>query len=109
MQYQYIPINKELTPYYFEILLNNELFKLQINYNSSADFFTVDLYKNDELVCAGEPIVYGVQLWGDMYQKGKYPNLKIVPFDESDESNAVTYDNINSTVYLAVIGEIENE
>ena len=106
-----LEISKELLPYSFEILLADELFELHINHNATADLFTVDLYKNGELVCAGEPIVYGIPLWKDVYKPGTFPALDIVPIDPSGESNAVTYDNLGETVLLIIDngGEAEED
>ena len=95
-------IEKDLIPYSFEILLADDLFELHINYNATAGLFTVDLYKDRELVCAGEPIVYGVRLWKDVYKADKFPALDIIPIDPSGESNTVTYDNLSDTVLLLI-------
>lgn len=103
-----LEIEKELLPYSCEILLADELFELHFNYNATADLFTVDLYKDGELICAGEPIVYGVPLWGDVYRAGDFPALDITPLDPSGESNTVTYDNLGETVLL-IIDDSEEE
>ena len=95
-------IHKDLLPYECSILLAGELFGLQFNYNATADLFTVDLYRDGELICAGEPIVYGIPLWQDVYKAGIFPAVDIIPTDPSGESNAVTYDNLGSTVLLIV-------
>lgn len=97
-----IRVNKGMLPYSCEMLLGNELFTLFFNYNATADLFTVDLYKNHNLICAGEPIIYGVRLWQDVYKAGYFPAVDIVPIDPSGESNAVTYDNLGETVLLAI-------
>jgi hypothetical protein len=104
-----IEINKDLLPYSCEILLADELFELHFNYNATADLFTVDLYKGGELICAGEPIIYGVKLWKDVYKAGKFPAIDIIPIDPSGESNAVTYDNLCETVLLAIDNGEEGE
>lgn len=97
-----LEINKDLLPYTCNILLAGELFGLKFNYNAMADLFTVDLYKDGELVCAGEPIMYGVPLWQDVYKTDKFPALDIIPKDPSGEHNLVTYDNLCDTVLLIV-------
>lgn len=104
-----LEIDKELLPYKFEILLSDELFELHINHNATADLFTIDLYKDGELVCAGEPIVYGVPLWKDVYKAGVFPAVDIIPTDPSGESNAVTYDNLSNTVLLVIDNDGEDE
>lgn len=97
-----IKINKSLIPYKFDITLAGEVFQLGIKYNEFADIFTVSLTKDKELICSGEPVVYGVPLFQDVYVGGKYPALRIVPYDESNENNAVTWDNLEETVFLVI-------
>ena len=98
----YLEINKALLPYQCDVLLGGELFTLQFNYNATAELFTVDLYRDGELICAGEPIVYGFPMWADVYRAGTFPSVTIIPIDPSGESNAVTFDNLGDTVLLLV-------
>lgn len=98
----YLEVKKELLPYQCDIVLGNIPFTLHFNYNATAELFTVDLYKDGQLVCAGEPIVYSIPLWCDVYQEGSYPPVAIIPLDPSDGSNRVTYDNLSETVLLIV-------
>ena len=95
-------VKKNLLPYECTIQLAGEVFGLQFNYNATADLFTVDLYKDGELICAGEPIIYGIPLWHDVYRAGDFPPVDIIPTDLSGESNVVTYDNLSSTVLLLI-------
>lgn len=97
-----IRISKNLIPYSFNIILAGEVFEIGIKYNEYADLFTISLTKDKELICSGEPIVYGVPLFQDIYVSGKYPALKIVPFDESNEIKQVTWDNFEETVFLMI-------
>lgn len=97
-----IKVQKELIPYKCDIVLAGALFTLQFNYNSTADLITVDLYKGGSLVCAGEPLVYGIPLWKDVYVSGKFPALDIVPIDLSGESQKVTYKNLGESVLLII-------
>ena len=97
-----ILINKELIPYSFDILLGDELFHLTVNYNEKNDFFTLALKKDEEMICEGEPVVYGMPLFGDVYIAGKYPAIDIIPFDESGTSNTVTFQSFGETVFLTV-------
>ena len=99
-----ILIEKNLIPYRFSILLGDELFDLDVNYNRYADMFTVALYKGDELICAGEPIVYGVPLFKDVFMPN-YPAITIIPIDESGEANRVTKANLGDTVFLCIDDE----
>ncbi|MFR4538154.1 MAG: phage baseplate plug protein [Anaerotignaceae bacterium] len=97
-----IEVKKNLIPYSFNITLAGEVFELGINYNEYADLFTLNLTKDSELICAGEPIVYGVPLFNDIYVNGKYPNIIIIPHDDSGENTTVTWDNFQETVFLVI-------
>lgn len=97
-----IEINKNLVPYSFNITLSGEVFEIGIKYNEFADLFTLSLTKNKELICSGEPLIYGTALFQDLYVNGKYPALRVVPFDESGENCTVTWDNLNETVFLII-------
>lgn len=97
-----IEITKELIPYTFEISLADELFSITVNYNSYADMFTLTLEKDGKVICAGEPLIYGVPLWENLFICGKYPELNIIPWDESGNMNSVTFENLNERVFLTI-------
>ena len=102
-------VQKDLLPYKCNIVLGSELFGLQFNYNATADLLTVDLYKDGELICAGEPIVYGVPLWQDVYKAETFPALTIIPTDPSGAYNVVTLENLENNVLLIVENGEEGE
>ena len=104
-----LDINKNLIPYQFYISLDNELFEFRIDYNDTADLFTVSLSKDDMELCVGEPMIYGMPLFGDLINRGKFPKVNIIPLDESGESNAITFDNLSSTIFLNVTEGAGNE
>lgn len=106
---RYIKIEKDLIPYTFNITLYYEVFEFRIDYNVTADLFTVALFKDGVELCAGEPIIYGVPLFGDLLTRGNFPLVVICPIDESYETTAVTYDNFSSTVLLCVDSGDEDE
>lgn len=97
-----IEIKKDLLPYNFDIELAGEEFNLEIFYNKTADLFTVTLSKNDEVLVYNEPVIYGVELFKDVYVSGKFPKLTIIPYDESGESSVVTYNNMSVKVFLTI-------
>ena len=111
MKHDVIEIDASSVPYEFEIVLADETFKIGVEYNETGKFFTLSLSKLDEEtnefveVCAGEPVIYGVPLWNDVYRNGKFPALVIIPQDESGEANAVTFDNLGRNVFLVVDNE----
>lgn len=98
-----ISIDKEDVPYQFDIELEGEMFSFLIKYNALFDFFTVDLAKNGEALVYGVPMVYGVPLFGSL-DDVNLPRVKLVPYDIANKEGAVTYDNMNKTVFLYVDG-----
>ena len=104
-----IEINKDLIPYTFEILLCGELFEIRVDYNSTGDLFVLSLYKDGQLIRAGQPLIYGMKLWETVYVSGEYPMIDIIPLDESGEANSVTYDNLNRTVFLVIDNQGDDE
>ena len=98
-------ISKGETPYKFEIEILRKTYGFEINYNSSNDFFTLDLSKNGIVQIAGERVLYGKELFSD------YPHIDaprgIVPKDLAGNETRVKYDNLGETVFLFVGDEYE--
>lgn len=101
-------INKTLLPYRFSILLGDELFEMGFAYNENHDFFTVSLSRSGEVLTNGEPVVYGVPLFQDIYITDTFPAIEIVPIDESQNTFNATFKNMENTVFLTVNNTIEN-
>lgn len=97
-----IVIEKSLIPYLFTISLNNNTFVLEIRYNTECDRFTVGLYDRDRKLICVEPITYGAELFAPQYQSGIYPAIRIVPLDDSKNTDVVTWDNFNERVFLTI-------
>lgn len=97
-----IIVKKEQIPYRFSIALGMDKFSMRFAYNKQADLFTISLYRGEKLLCSNEPIIYGVPLFGDIYDSGIFPMLDIVPLDESGNETAVTYKNFGETVFLTI-------
>lgn len=108
MDYDYIEIEKELIPYRFDITLADELFTFEIHYNEVGDYFTVDLLKDGEVLVTGEKIVYGVTLFYDV-QDDSFPRVPIVPLDASGKSQIATWETLNTSVFLYVIEDGEDD
>ncbi len=96
-----ILINKAIIPCDFNIVLGNEVFNMRVDYNNIGEFFTVELTKDEETLCAGEPIVYGKPLFSDV-RNSKFPAVDIVPYDPSGGYNKVTYSNLCEGVLLVI-------
>lgn len=101
MDYEHIPIEKDLIPYQFELELEQEVFTFDIQYNEIYDFFTLDVYKNDELLVVGEKLVYGEPLFNHIYTPD-FPAPTIIPYDPSNHENRITWENLNETVFLII-------
>lgn len=99
---KYIDIEKEKIPYRFEIVLNNETFQFEVFYNTVGDFFTVDLYKNHQLILYGEKITLDVPLFND-YAHLEIPKVIVKPSDTTRQALRITYDNLNEDVFLYVL------
>ncbi len=99
-----ILIKKALIPYSFDIALPDEVYTVTVSYNPTADLFVLGLSKNGTVICAGEPVVYGMPLFTCIAADENAPGIRIVPLDESGTYNKVTFDNLNETVFLTVEG-----
>ena len=102
----HIEINKEMIPYQFNILLADNWFEIYVNYNKTADLFTVSLYKDDELICT-EPLVFWMPLFQDIYQPEKFPAIILVPYGANETE--ITYENLGETVFLTVDDEGDDD
>lgn len=103
-----IEIEKSLVPYAFNILLGDEWFELEVDYNKAGDLFTVALYQEGELI-ASEAVVMGQPLFADLYQPGTFPAVEIVPQDPNNVETAVTMENLGVTVFLTIDDEGDKE
>jgi hypothetical protein len=88
-------------------VLAGEEFNLDFAYNSKADLFTCTLSKDDEVLVYNEPVIYGVEMFADVYKSGLFPMVAIVPLDEAGNETAVTYENFGKTVFLTIDDEPE--
>ena len=104
-----IEVEKELIPYNFDIVLAGENFNFAIDYNKTADLFTCTLSKGEEVVVYNEPLVYGRELFADVYRADAFPAISIVPLDEAGNENAITYDNFGKTVFLTIDDQPDSE
>lgn len=97
-----ILIEKSLIPYSFAIPLTTTTYIFEIRYNAERDFFTIGLYDRDRNLICIEPITYGAELFKPQYQAGIYPTMRIVPLDDSGNTDTVTWDNMNERVFLTI-------
>lgn len=104
-----IEIERNLIPYNFDIVLAGENFNLEFFYNAVGDFYTVTLRKEDEVLVYNEPIIYGVELFKNVYIADKFPRLAIIPMDESGEKRVANKATFNSTVFLTIDNDTGEE
>lgn len=102
-----IEVDKEQMPYSFNIALSGEEFNLEFMYNKTADLFTCTLKKDGEVVVYNEPLIYGVELFADVYKADYFPAISIVPIDEAGNETAITYENFGKTVFLTIDDQSE--
>lgn len=100
-----IEVEKEQLPYTFDIVLGAENYSLTFKYNSACDMFTCTLSKNGEVQVYDEPLIYGVPLFIDVYNSSTFPVLTIVPYDESQAEQAITWNNFGTKVFLTIDDE----
>ena len=100
----YIEIDKNMIPYRFDMTIRGETYTFQVNYNATHDFFTIDLYKNDEVIVLGEKVVYGKPLFFTSQHKD-VPKVTIIPYDISENTDKITFENLNEDVFLFLVGD----
>ncbi|MFD1777007.1 phage baseplate plug family protein [Paenibacillus rhizophilus] len=99
----YIEIDKDNIPYRFEISISDELFTIEIHYNTEYDFFTLDLEDAEgNTLVTGEKLVYGQALFADVWDS-RFPKQPIVPWDESENSTEVTWNTLGTSVFLYIV------
>jgi hypothetical protein len=98
-----IEIDKENLPERFDIELGVELFTMEVDYNQTGDFFTVDLYQydNPEPLVLGEKLMLNQPLFRDI-EDSRFPAPTLIPIDPSGKENRITWDNFGVTVFLVV-------
>lgn len=98
---EYIEIDKDEIPYSFEIELAGEVFEIEVNYNQTHDFFTVDLFKDGGVLVIGEKLIINRPLFKNRVNID-LPKVQIIPKDRANSATRITYENMNETVFLYV-------
>lgn len=98
---EYIEIDKDEIPYSFEIELAGEVFEIEVNYNQTHDFFTVDLFKDGGVLVIGEKLIINRPLFKNRVNID-LPKVQIIPKDRANSATRITYENLNETVFLYV-------
>ena len=98
----YIEINKSLIPYRQDVKIEGKTFGFVFRYNGEGDFFTCDLYRGEELLAAGEKLVYGSPLFS-AYADINFPKAALVPLDFSGVSDKVAWQTLERDVFLYIV------
>lgn len=98
---EYIDVDKNEIPYAFEVELAGEVFELEVNYNQTYDFFTIDLFKDGGVLVIGEKLVLNRPLFRNSTNIN-LPKVQIIPKDRSNLVTRITYENLNETVFLFI-------
>lgn len=113
----YIPIDKEDLPIEFEIELGGVDYILGVNYNTTQNIFSVNIWNIQRIpIVLGERLILNEQLWQDIISE-ELPQVDLIPLDESGVATQITYDNFMKTVFLFIddlppdsdIPNLENE
>lgn len=99
---EYIEIDKNEIPYAFEVELAGEIFEIEVNYNETFDFFTIDLFKEGDPLVTGEKLILNRPLFRNRVHID-LPKAAIIPMDRSQQETRITYENLNETVFLFII------
>lgn len=102
----YIPIDKNNLPNRFDVSLLDEMYTFEVHYNMTYDFFTVTLERNGEVLAVCEKLVYGMPLFYDIFDP-RFPAVQLVPFDESEVQEEVTFNNFGESVFLYILEDEE--
>ena len=98
----YMDIDKEAIPYHFDMDIAGDEFTFAVDYNQRFDYFTMSLYKGDQLIALGERITYGRALFSTYPDDDNLPQYPIVPFDEVGKEDRVGWDQLGNTVFLFI-------
>lgn len=96
-----IEIKNTDIPCRFEINIVNETFQFEIKYNEVGDFFTVDLYKDHNLILEGHKIILNQPLFL-AFQHLEVPKAYIIPIDTTEKAERLTFENFGNNVFLHV-------
>lgn len=101
---KYIEIDKNSIPYRFDMTIEDETFTFQVNYNALHDFFTIDLFKDEETIVLGEKLVYNKPLFMTAKHKN-IPKKTLIPYDLSENTERISFENMNRDVFLLLVGD----
>ncbi len=92
-----LPIDKKRLPYIFDIELSDRAYTITCNYNSSGNFFTLDI-EGEDVTRYGEKVTLGKPLFEDIISE------TLLPVAPAEDAERVGYRELNETVYIFILG-----
>lgn len=86
--------------------MSGETFQFNVNYNTLADYFTLDLYKDHEVIVLGEKIVFNNILF-ERYNYKEIPKDILFVNTQTLAENRVTFENLGEDVFIFAINEVD--
>ena len=97
---QLLPVQPDKIPYTFLVKLEDRTYKFTFKYNSTGQFFTVDLETMaGEALAFGDVIRYGRPLFGPIEDE-RFPLPVIIPLCPGGGESEVTAENFGRSVKL---------
>lgn len=87
-----IIVDKENLPYKFQTTLDQVVYDFIVNYNTTFDFFTLTLIKDEVILMESERCVLNQRLFTTV---DNAPNRVIGIYGINDEIQETTFDNLN--------------
>ncbi len=100
-----IDVQIDKIPYRVSIALGGTIFELEFHKNSVAKRVCVSLYRGENCLCAGEPLVLQRILFENSSLGCLYPPVRLLVQDESGLEKLASTENIGNTVFLCVDDE----
>jgi aryl carrier-like protein len=91
----------------FLIDILDQEFEFKVFWNQEEEYFSFDLYKDEELLLSGKKITYGIDMLAPVVSYG-LDKIRIIPLDKTGEAEktGITFDNFMSSVLpVVVLGE----
>ena len=111
-----LPIEKNLIPYSFDVVLSNRTYTFTFKYNAHSNRFSVDLSRSGSYLVRGEKIIYNNPLF-EALQQDNNGNINedffseiLLPYDFSEEQAEVNFDNFYESVFVWILKreDVEN-
>lgn len=96
-----LKFDKKKLPVDFSLNIDGVKYNFTLRYNKARDSLYLDLWLDEDTVIS-EKITYGMPLFTSLTDYRK-PNATFMAYDISNDTEKVTYQNLNDSVFLYVI------